>query len=269
MHVSPNLLTSLSPELDFYKIISYTGGYLWSVSLAEGYPLGWKALADWVGGRLNGLDLDLRSLLHDLQFQLEHHPLRLRLNFSQLQLKNEDESPNIGRRSATPVEANDAAATIHHIDLPTPVRHHDWPFTVEIKPPSFVYDSNEAAVVLSGTRKKFSRILSNDQFTDTDSKESVENVSAKSEKWRGDLAPLALSLESRACQDLLHSFRSSQDLSWNESSLLCDIEEFLSDRGSRLMEKEIGEARRETIQEQISRTTYNTLKFVSIDTLIV
>lgn len=235
----------------------YLGGFLWSVCLTEGYPLEWEALTKWVEANREGPDLDLRACLNDLQFLLEHHPLRLKLNFSQLQLKNKEgpvtvtESGEVGSSSHRPSGLGDVP--VHPIKLPqSSAAHSECPYSFGSKPSRFSYDPKEGLIILGGERK-YSRIVSNTGLFDTEETPTEELPPPPKEKWRGDLTPLVQSLHFQASQDHFRSVRSSSDLSWTDATLLQDMEELLLDGSMKLLEKEMGGIARETAQEKISR----------------
>lgn len=208
------------------------------------------------------MEFDMRGLLHDLQLMLEHHPLRLKLDFTQLQLKNEEASGNTdGLKKRSSFDGRISPSTIQLIKLPHPKGVEEWPYAVELQPPRYVYDSTEGAIVLSGKhRKTFSRILANDGIfeTESDSNQGMaeeEELKTKptKEKWEGDLTPLARCMEARSYQDLFMSCHLREDLSWNDSSILENMADILSERSSSLMEIELNQGSIESIQDGISR----------------
>jgi len=208
------------------------------------------------------MELDIRGLLHDLQLLLEHHPLRLKLDFTQLQLKNEEASGNTdGIKKRSSLEGRNSPSAIQLIKLPHPKRVEEWPYAVELQPSRYVYDSTEGAIVLSGKhRKTFSRILANDGIfeTESDSNQGMaeeEEIKTKltKEKWKGDLTSLARCMEARSYQDLFMSYHSREDISWNDASMLENMADILSEGSTSLIEKELNQASLETIQERILR----------------
>ncbi|XP_046437052.1 uncharacterized protein LOC124188452 [Daphnia pulex] len=237
-------------------------GYLWSVCLAEGYPLEWKAMADWVGSR-GELDLDLRSLLLNLQFLLQSHPLRLKLNFNQLQLKNDEEDSNNGSRIWKPSSNSSDSSPIQLIELPIFGKLCEWPYASAPRSSRFTYDadSDSVLIVKRKTKKRFSRILSNDSLVDPDSAEETiqvdETSSSKKEGANGDLTRLARCLEFRSGKELFSSCLARDDLSWNDESLLYEIQQFMSDRCSQLMEKDLSHMTQTSPQDFLAELQYD------------
>jgi hypothetical protein len=249
---------------------SMIGGYLWSVCLAEGYPLEWKALADWVGSR-GELDLDLRSLLLNLQFLLQSHPLRLKLNFNQLQLKNDEEDSNNGSRIWKPSSNSSDSSPIQLIELPIFGKLCEWPYASAPRSSRFTYDadSDSVLIVKRKTKKRFSRILSNDSLVDPDSAEETiqviknETSSSKKEGANGDLTRLARCLEFRSGKELFSSCLARDDLSWNDESLLYEIQQFMSDRCSQLMEKDLSHMTQTSPQDFLVELQYGLTFWIS------
>ena len=238
---------------------------MWSVCLAEGYPLEWKALANWVASR-GVLDLDLRSLLLNLQFLLQSHPLRCKLNFNQLQLKNDEEGSSgssNGNRGWKPSSNSSESSPIQLIELPIVEKLCEWPYASAPRSSRFIYDADSDSVLIveSKKKKRFSRILSNDSLVDPDSVEETMEVDEKSllkkePGMNGDLTNLARCLDFRSGKELFSSCLVRDDLSWNDASSLREIHQFLTDRCSRLMEKDLSDMTQTSPQDFLSELQY-------------
>lgn len=189
------------------------------------------------------MNTDLRSLLLELQFLLQSHPLRLKLNFSQLQLKNVEESPNCERSWNVPNGGSDATQ-VRLIELPNVKGFHDWSYSSAPKSLRFTYDADHDAIAIveAKDKKRFSRILSNgssDKESDTEQQSIPMDKEAafKNKSRSGELAHLALCLDLRAGKEIFSSCMANERLSWNEASLLQDIEQVMTDGCLKLMEK--------------------------------
>lgn len=185
------------------------------------------------------MNTDLRSLLLELQFLLQSHPLRLKLNFSQLQLKNDDESPNCERSWNVPNSGSDATP-VQLIELPNVMGFHEWPYAPAPKPLRFTYDvdHDSIAVVEPKGIKRFTRILSNNS-PDEEPLKPVDEEALISKKSAEDLKHLADCLDLRAGIEIFSSCLASERLSWNEASLMQDIERVMTDGCLKLMEKDL------------------------------
>lgn len=237
-------------------------GYLWSVCLAEGYPVEWKALENWVGSR-GVMNLDLRSLLLKLQFLLQSHPLRLKLNFSQLQLKNDEEgaSSNGGRSWGSSSDSSDTIP-VQLIELPLVETLSEWPYASAPRSLRFTYDTDSDAILMTDSKKKkrFSRILSNDSLVEPDAVEEtieVDEEPLSKAKDGNDLTHLARCMDLRAGKELFSSCLVRDDLSWNDACLLHEIQQLMTDRCSQLMEKDLGDVTRTSIENSLSDLRYN------------
>lgn len=261
-------------KIDFFCFKSI-GGYFWSLCLAEGYPLNWSSLEGWLKSS-SRVELDLRSRLLDLQFLLEHHSKRLTLNFNQLQLKNEDEAPTQKGR----IESNgDVGHTIciQLIDLPLHHTSDEWPcYKPTPKLKRYTYDSEQDIINVTDCKKKrFSRIIQDDNLFESDSneqmdlvEEAVNHPQPKPERWSGDLSPLVDCLHLRATRELLQFGLSRSDLSWNDAHCIHDIEQFLTRRNVTLVEKEWSGMSKISFDEKISQQMYGNL-FLKFDQLFV
>ena len=247
------------------------GGYVWSLCLAKGYPLEWDALQKWLQDRSEG-DVDLRSILLDLQMRLEHHPLRLKLNFNQLELKTEEKRTGKKRSSSSPKRS----AVIERIEIATTKKRGDWPYIRIEKTPRFAYDAEQDLITAVGLRKKYSRILLNDSLleadSDSDASVPVEHVTQteapekteqlKESKWKGDLTGLSQCFEYRANQDVIDCFVSSKPLSPTSVTLLTDIEELMADLCWKRASKELNFS---SIQEHLSSKYFPLFKIDHLD----
>lgn len=234
---------------------------MWSVCLAEGYPLEWKALENWVGSR-GVMNLDLRSLLLKLQFLLQSHPLRLKLNFSQLQLKNDEEgaSSNGGRSWGSSSDSSDTIP-VQLIELPLVETLSEWPYASAPRSLRFAYDTDSDAILMTDSKKKkrFSRILSNDSLVEPDAVEEtieVDEEPLSKAKDGNDLTHLARCMDLRAGKELFSSCLVRDDLSWNDACLLHEIQQLMTDRCSQLMEKDLGDVTRTSIENSLSDLRY-------------
>lgn len=237
-----------------------SGGYLWSVCLAEGYPLEWKALENWVGSR-GVMNLDLRSLLLQLQLLLQSHPLRLKLHFSQLLLKNdEDDISTNGVRLWKSSSISSNAGPVHFIELPFMEKACEWPYASAPRSLRFTYDTDSDAILLAEgkPKKRFSRILSNDSIEQDAVKETIEDEEPLSKKdgCSGDLTRLSRCMDFRASKEMFSSCLVRDDLSWNDASLLREIQQFMTDRCSQLMEKELADMTRTSVTTSLSDLRY-------------
>lgn len=230
-----------------------TGGYLWCLCLTEGYPIEWKSLEKWVRSR-TVINLDLRPLLLELQFLLQSHPLRLKLNFSQLQLKNDEESTNC-QTGWKPSNDSSDKFPVHIIELPVTKGFQEWPYASPPKSLRFTYDVDHdtIAVVEKKGKKRFSRILSNDSPDEPDDvlegSIAVDEVpSSRKERRCGDLIHLAHCLDLRASNELFSSCLVSDRLSWSGVNLMLDIQQFMADRCNKLLEKDLGETARSSLE---------------------
>ncbi len=206
------------------------------------------------------IDLDLRSLVLQLQFLLHSHPLRLQLNFSQLQLKNEEENPSCGSSgSSWKPSSNSDTIPVQLIELPLIGRHREWPYTSAPRSSRFTYHADYDAITFAENKGKgrFSRILPNDGLVDDSGlvDGSIANDKkplTKNERWRGDLTHLVRCLDLRASKELFSSCLASDSLSWNDASLLQDIHQLVTDRCIKLMEKDLGEVAQSSLESSIS-----------------
>lgn len=213
--------------------------------LAEGYPLEWKTLEQWVKNR-DALNLDLRSLVLQLQLLLQSHPLRLKLNFSQLQLKNDEGNPNFVKNWKVSHDCLDTNP-VQLIKLPVIGELKVRPSASPLKFSRFAYDADRDMIIVSEDRnkKRFSRIVPNNSSDESDLPEESITIDGlqhtQSEKWRGDLVHLAHCLDLRAGKDLLTSCSTNNHLSWNGASLMFDVQEFITSRCTKLMEEDFGQ----------------------------
>lgn len=250
----------------FYHLLSNLGGYLWSLSLAKGYPLKWESLQCWVADRTK-MDVDLRSLILQLQFLLQHHPLGLKLNFTQLQLKGEEESlpaqeaklPNAETSNSVTgpvVPPRAGAGQLVLIDLPASESFEELPLPNFTKLKKFIYNSTEDIVELAKPAR-YHRILDPDSQSESDQNENTEegkqSTPGETPKWQGDLWPLVQLLELKASKDLLSSMQDSEELSWNEKSILGEMEEFSAKKCCKLLEKEVESVTFETDESRALR----------------
>ena len=241
----------------FYRIY-LAGGYLWSLCLSEGYPLEWKSLENWLASQ-TVIDLDLHSLVLQLQFILNSHPLRLKLNFSQLQLKNEEEGNANCGASWKPSRESSNNIPVQLIQLPLiEKRDREWPYASAPTSSRFTYDADYDAIIFVDSKDKarFSRILPNDSFVEPDIVEGSiagdKKLLTKNETWRGDLTHLTRCLDFRSGKELFSSCLESDTLSWNDASLMHDIHQLITDRCIKLMEKDLGEMTLSSPESSIS-----------------
>lgn len=234
------------------------GGYLWSLAFAKGYPLEWESLERWVADQ-SGVDIDLRSLILELQFLLQHHPLALKLNFTQLQLKGEEESPSsedvklpcCGTKQFI-AKSVPQTGDVVFIGLPTSETLDELPMPVVEKALKFEYDANEDTVII-GKKGKYLRIVDPEEQSDENDEEQKQTGSHETAKWAGDLWPLTRLLDLRASKDLLSEMQRSDDLSWNETRLLCEMEEFSTKKCNKLLEKQFHSVPFETHESRAQR----------------
>ena len=241
------------------------GGYVWSLCLAKGYPLEWNSLQKWLQSRTEG-DIDLRSILLDLQMKLEHHPLRLKLNFNQLELKTEEKRVGRKRSSSSP----EGSAVIERIEIATVKKRVHWPYIKIDKTPRFAYDVEQDLITAVGLQKKYSRILLNggvfEADSDSDVDATVERVTLtevagnakqpKENKWEGDLTVLSKCFDYRASQDVIDCFVSSKHLSSSTVTLLTDVQKIMANLSWKPASKELNFP---SIQECLLSSKYLTI----------
>lgn len=210
--------------------------------LAEGYPLEWKALENWVKRRAL-IDVDLRSLLLQLQFLLQSHPMRLKLNFGQLQLKNEDESPTCEPGWRPSSDSSDSTP-VQLIELPVVNGNREWPYNPPPRSLRFRYDVDcDSITVVDKKKSRLFRMLTSDGPAEPNSTSGSIGVDepplTAKEKWRGDLTPLARCLDLRSGKELFSSWLAREDLSCSDANLMHDIQQLMTERCSKLMENDL------------------------------
>lgn len=225
--------------------------------MVEGYPLDWISLENWLK-RSKGTELDLRSILLELQFLLENHVQRLELSFTQLQLKNEDETPTHRGR----IESNGFTTetnSLQLIDLPLEQASSEWPYYIPTqKHKRYTYDPETDTISDTvGKKKRFSRIIQDDNIFESDSNEQIdgaeESIQSKAGRWVGDLNPLADCFNLQATQDLLQGGLYRTDLSWNDARFIQDVEQFITHRNTKLIESELKDFSKISFDEKMSR----------------
>ena len=177
--------------------------------------------------------------------------MRVKLSFTQLQLKAEDSGG--GKRLLGALSAADQAAPIERIKcFETTKKDLDWSYG-RVDSNRFAYDADQSAIhVVASRKKRFSRILLDDSLVDSDSNEENVQVTAPSRqevRWKGDLTPLSRCFEYRAVADVLRSFVSSSQVSWNDASLLNDVEEMIVKHSSKLVSREIDFSSQESLPQ--------------------
>ena len=210
---------------------------LWIWCLVEGYPLDWNTLQDFVTSpaRPSARYFDLRYLLHDLQFRLHHHPMRVELNFNQLELKKDEAGikPAGGLRS----KQHSGAATLF-IDLKSSSQLNatvEWPRPRLPRSARFIH-SEDGGVVPADSKKKFHRIRTADSEDET----SVDSSQAAAVQHKAPIDNLSRCLDLRADFDLLSAFRvSSRELSLTAVELFCDMEQFFATKCTGLWQAEL------------------------------
>jgi len=238
-----------------------TCGYVWCLCLSKGYPLDWNTLHSWLQSRAE-TDLDLRSILLDLQMQLDHHPLRSKLDFDQLQLKAEETtSAQVATKKKRPLKTL-PKNHIERIKIATRKTQKDWPYVKIEKPLRFVYDTEQDLISPVGGPKTFSRILLNDDLYESDSGEEaaapehpVTHVTlsalppaAKQVEWKGDLTALGQSFDYRASGDVFDAFVSSSQLSWASVSLFREVQQMMTDHSSKLAGQQLDFSDRDSLE---------------------
>ena len=185
--------------------------------------------------------------------KLEHHPLRLKLNFSQLELKTDEKRTGRKRSSGSPKRP----AVIERIEIATLKKRLDWPYIKIKKTPRFAYDAEQDLITAVGLQKKYSRILLNDGLFEADSDSDAATTAAapvkhvtlkevvssaeqpKPDRWKGDLTALSQCFDYRANQDVIDCFVSSKPLSSNSVTLLTDASVIIADLSWRTASKEL------------------------------